>query len=67
MVTDHHDMIEKKTVESEIKSKHNKTTATTTGILIVRLTMGYFVMTVRIILVWCNRKVNRTIVFLILL
>ena len=45
-----------------------KITTTTTGIFIVRVTKGYqSVMNVRIILINCNRNVNRTIVFLILI
>ena len=44
------------------------TTTTTTGIFIVRVIKGYkFVMNVRILLINCNRSVNRTILFLILI
>ena len=44
------------------------TTTTTTGIFIVRVTKGcQLIMNVRIILINCNRNVNRTMVFLILI
>ena len=64
-------MIEKKTVEAT-SSNHNNNNNNyyikKTGIFIVRVTKGYqFVMYVRIILINCNRNVNRTIVFLILI
>ena len=72
MITDYHGRIEKKTVESDTvqsQQQQKKTTTTTSiGIFIVRVTMGYqFVMNVIIILLYCNRNVNRTIVFLILI
>ena len=62
-------MIEKKPVESDIvQSQQQQKLLSTTGIFIVRVTKGYqFVMNVRIILINCNRNVNRTIVFLILI
>ena len=71
MITDHHCMIEKKNClkrRRPITTIARTTNTTTTGIFIVRVTMGYqFVMNVRILLLNCNRNVNRTIVFLILI
>ena len=71
MITDRHCMIEKKHLLKATSSIHNNkttTTTTTTGIFNMRVTKGYqFVMNVRIILINCNRNVNRTIVFLILI
>ena len=70
MITDHHGMIEKK---KPCCKRHRPittttTTTTTTGVFIVRVTMDYqLVMNVRIILIYCNRNVNRTILFLILI
>ena len=70
MITDHHGMIEKtlfKATSSPITTKTTTTTTTTTGIFIVRVAMCYqFVMNVTIIQIYCNRNVNSTIVFLIL-
>ena len=64
MITDHHGRIGKKLLEVTATT----TTTTTTGIFIVRVTMGYqFVMNDRIILLYCNRNVNRTFVFLMLI
>ena len=58
-----------KATPSNHNNNNKKTTTTTSiGIFIVRVTMGYqFVMNVIIILLYCNRNVNRTIVFLILI
>ena len=74
MITDHHCMIEKKKLLKATMSHRpittitTTTTTTTTGIFIVKVTNGYqFFMNVRIILINCNRNVNRTIVFLILI
>ena len=54
MITDNHGMIEKNLFK---ETSSPITTTTTTGIFIVRGTMGYqFVMTVRIILIYSNGK-----------
>ena len=67
MITDHHCMIEKKNL-LKATTITTTTTTTTTGIFVVRVTKGYqFVMNDTIILINCNRNVNRTSVFLILI
>ena len=65
--------LKKKTVGSDIVQSQQQQQLLlqqqqTTGIFIVRVTMDYqFVMNDRIILLYCNRNVNRTIVVLILI
>ena len=69
MITDHHGRIEKKPVESDIIQSHNNNNYYNDKWYInLRVTMGYqLVMNVRIILIYCYKNVNRTIVFLILI
>ena len=70
MITDHHGMMRKNLFQatSSLITTTTTTTTTTTGIFIVSVGMGnQFVMNVRISQIYCNRNVNSTIVFLILI